>query len=175
MARPLNILHWTKFPVRHFHVRPLVALTAVAALVCLGNPDSISRADSHSKLSFKARQDLMAIHYPDAVAAADLNGDGIPDIVVGNYGSGNIAIFYGSAAGSFEAPKKIPVGAGPIAIVLADFNKDGHPDIAVANWFSSTVSILVSDGKGGFAPPATLNVGEGPTSLVAADINNDGS
>src|SRR5215469_14873303 len=135
MSPPKNpgtvlMIHSGHLAVRAFRLLPrLVAPIAIAALIGLVNQSFVSSGDSRARLSFKARQDLLAVHYPTAVAAADLNGDGIPDIVVGNYGSGNVAVFYGSPAGSFEAPKKFPVGAGPIAVVIADFNKDGHPDI----------------------------------------------
>src|SRR5262249_22014687 len=49
---------------------------------------------------------------PEAIAIGDLDGDGIPDIVVGNFSSNNITVLKGSGGGKFT-PTNFAAGAGP--------------------------------------------------------------
>jgi len=66
-----------------------------------------------------------------AAAAADINGDGIPDLVVGDERTG-MFLCVGAGHRTFEAPAALGVGSGaPYAIALADLNRDGRPDIVV--------------------------------------------
>lgn len=109
---------------------------------------------------------------PSTVVAADLNGDGNQDLVVGNYGSNDISILMGDGKGNFSTALNIPVGMSPSAIVTGDFNKDGKLDLAVANYGESTLSILLGSGSGGFSP-VTLSVAKAPVSLTVADFNRD--
>jgi hypothetical protein len=79
---------------------------------------------------------------PHGVAIADLNNDGRMDVVVANFGAGNVMVFaQGPAARQFRA---IPVGTGAStsAVGVGDFNGDGLPDIAVTHGMTpGTVSI----------------------------------
>ena len=101
-----------------------------------------------------------------AVAAADLNADGSPDIVVG----GNaISVYIGDGAGGFVR-SDIPVQARAVAI--ADLNLDHIPDLAVVGDTAGTgFSILLGDGSGAFASPLAL---PGSGVPFAADFDGDG-
>jgi len=74
----------------------------------------------------------------DFAAAADLNGDGIPDLVVSNWFSSTseMSILLGKGDGSFVAgPLFSPPGTPapvPESTLLGDFNGDGIPDILEA-------------------------------------------
>src|SRR3979411_2417925 len=76
---------------------------------------------------------------PGAIMAvvADVNGDGILDIVTANgaapSGDGGVSILFGLGSGKFKPAKKIVLGGSPSWLVVADFNNDGKLDIAVAN------------------------------------------
>jgi hypothetical protein len=66
-----------------------------------------------------------------AAAAADINGDGIPDLIIGDERTG-MFLYVGAGHRTFEAPAALGVGSGaPYAIALADLNRDGRPDIVV--------------------------------------------
>jgi len=66
-----------------------------------------------------------------AAAAADINGDGIPDLIVGDERTG-MFLCVGAGHRTFEAPAALGVGSGaPYAIAVADLNRDGRPDIVV--------------------------------------------
>jgi hypothetical protein len=70
-----------------------------------------------------------------SITVADFNGDGIADLAMANFGSGNINILLGQGDGTFtQAPNSpITVGSYPQAVLAADFNADGVFDLAVVN------------------------------------------
>ena len=69
-----------------------------------------------------------------AAAAADLNGDGVPDLVVGDEETGTY-IYYGAGGRAFAPPLELgPRGTTPYSIAIADMDRDGTPDIVVGNF-----------------------------------------
>ncbi len=78
---------------------------------------------------------------PIAIAAADFNGDGHPDAVVGCYTNPNdsnpqnaqLDVFLGDGKGAFAPSAQLMplMPFVPNTIAVGDFNKDGKPDIAV--------------------------------------------
>ncbi len=111
---------------------------------------------------------------PKAVAMADLNGDGIADLVVANSGSNTIGVFLGSGNGTFSSQTTYAVGLNPVSLALADLNGDGKPDVVVANQGSNSLSVLLGNGNGTFQPQATVATGPGPVSVAVADLSGDG-
>jgi protocatechuate 3,4-dioxygenase beta subunit len=119
---------------------------------------------------------------PRSLAIADFNGDGIPDLVIANYGDNNVSILLGKGDGTFQAPKTYPAGSNPWSVAVGDFNMDGIPDIVVANWADHTLSVLLGNGDGTFQAQTKYPVGDGPLSspvsgtlsLAVADVNQDG-
>jgi len=107
------------------------------------------------------------------VAAADLNGDGKLDLVVGNLDSATVSVFLGDGTGSFKAHVDFATGLYPNSLAIRDFNGDGKPDLALANG-SGTVSILLGNGDGTFQPHVEYTAGPGAFSLAVGDFNADG-
>ncbi|MBV8063110.1 MAG: VCBS repeat-containing protein [Nevskia sp.] len=128
--------------------------------------------------SFGAPHLLAAGDSPRPVLAADLNGDGLPDLVTVNYNSNNVSVLLGKGKGAFAARKNFEVGTYPDAVAVADLNGDGRPDLIVANYQDGTVSVLLNTtpkgaGTPSFAAQQTLHVGAGPRAVAVADFNGD--
>jgi hypothetical protein len=80
---------------------------------------------------------------PQAIVAADLNGDGHLDLITANAGSNNISVQIGNSGGTFQAAQPYAAGVGPAAVAVGDLNGDGKLDIVTANEGNSTVSVLL--------------------------------
>jgi hypothetical protein len=115
---------------------------------------------------------------PTCVTYADLNGDGIPDMIFGNGSSDSVGVRLGLGGGAFGPETDYATGGPMYAIAVADLNGDGKLDVVTANYSSQTISVLFGNGDGTLQPsPAgapTTYYDTGATSLVLADLNHDG-
>ena len=108
-----------------------------------------------------------------AVAAADLNGDGKLDLAVGNLDSATVSVFLGNGDGTFKPRVDFATGLFPNSVAVGDFNGDGKPDLALANG-SGTVSVLLGNGDGTFQPHVEYPAGPGAFSVAVGDFSGDG-
>jgi hypothetical protein len=125
-----------------------------------------------------------------SVAARDLNGDGIPDLLVGNDCLSNapgclvggVEVLLGVGDGTFRVLGGLYGTAGLLANVsIADVNGDGKPDMLAAgcnfkDCFTGVVTVRTGNGDGTFAG-GTYVFGTGgmfPSSPAVADLNGDG-
>jgi hypothetical protein len=110
---------------------------------------------------------------PNSVAVADINGDGIPDLIVANRSSDYLSVLPGKGNGSFLAAQDLAVGTGQLAVAVRDLG-NGHLDIVTADFDDNMVSVLLGNGRGSFQTPLTFNVNFEPISIAVADLNGDG-
>jgi FG-GAP-like repeat len=119
-----------------------------------------------------------AVAYPtsmetNAVAAADLNGDGTIDLAVTNSGSNAVGVLLGRGDGTFLPQVTYPTDGDPTAIAIRDLNADGAPDLVVANESSSDVSVFLGRGDGSFGTEVPFTTGQYPSSVAIGDLNGD--
>ena len=111
---------------------------------------------------------------PLPIATGDFNGDGTPDLVVGNTTSNTVSVLLGNGDGTFQAHVDYGEGLQPWYVAIGDFNGDGKLDLAVANILSKTVGVLLGNGDGTFGATVSYSVGSFPTGVTAGDFNGDG-
>jgi hypothetical protein len=134
---------------------------------------------------------------PAGVAVADVNGDGIPDMIVANirrnltdqiYGASNVGAMLGNGDGTFQpVVTYLSGGSDLLSVTVADVNNDGKLDILVGNGCTiisegicsaeGGAGVLLGNGDGTFRP--AVNYGSGGFALyqmkvVVADVNGDG-
>jgi hypothetical protein len=105
-------------------------------------------------------------------AIADVNGDGVLDIVSLDTQNNAIRVLMGKANGTFQNPVSYATGNGPSGLVIGEFDNSGWPEIAVANYNDGTVSIFMSNYNGTFQNRVDYPVGRGPVALVSGDFEN---
>jgi hypothetical protein len=84
---------------------------------------------------------------PFAVASADFNGDGIPDLAVSGYGTNSVQVLLGEGGVKFAPPISFTVGPEPEYFAVGDFNNDLKPDVAAPLYSANEVSILLNNTK----------------------------
>ena len=113
---------------------------------------------------------------PAAVAGADLNADGVQDLVSVNAGSNNVTVLLGSGGGAFAAQTAVGVGSNPKGLAIGSLNAgdDDYPDVVVANSGDDTLSVLLGQGDGTLAPSVDYAVSNGPRAVACGDLTGDG-
>lgn len=129
----------------------------------------------------------------DAVAVADVNGDGKLDILAANCGVANevgpcpihgvLGVLFGRGDGTFEFPVTYNSLSASRSLAVADVNGDHKPDILVAaqcgfancdNNGEGGVAVLLNNGDGTFQ--STVMYASGAyeaNSVTVADVNGD--
>jgi hypothetical protein len=121
------------------------------------------------------------------IKVADLNNDGIPDILC-PAGDGGIAVYLGNGNGTFQPARTFSSQAGDsiIAVTLADVNNDGNLDVVATivldSYSGFDYGVFFGDGKGNLAFNINTLVPIGlfnstfvhPLSATLADFNGDG-
>ena len=117
---------------------------------------------------------------PGDIVAADIDGDGIVDLVTGNsnifYGfpGDGISVLLGQPNGSFLPTMPIETENAISSIVAADFNGDGIVDLAGSESIpylgSDLVLVWLGTGDGRFIDAPSIKIGNRP---VVGDFNGD--
>ena len=117
--------------------------------------------------------------------AADLNGDGISDIVTTNSYGNNVTILLADGKGGFNEAIGSPFASGdnPFGIAIGDVNADGKPDLAIINSPSSMaggkgkngLTVLLGDETGKFTTVkgSPYEAGKIPNRIAIGDVDGD--
>lgn len=118
--------------------------------------------------------DLPTGKTPLALATADLNGDGILDLVTANADGKSVSVLLGLGSGSFAMRRDFLVPAAPQSVIVADFNGDAKADVAVTSSLDNAVFLFLGGGDGTLASPTRFPTGTAPSHAAASDLNADG-
>src|SRR5262249_25076106 len=117
---------------------------------------------------------------PVAIAVADMNGDGHPDIVLASSSYGDVSVLAGKGDGTFVAAVHHVVtsatasSAIPNGFAIGDVNGDGRLDIVVTDRANDGVTVMLANGTGGFDGVAYYREDAGPQAVAIGDLDGDG-
>ncbi|MDP2137115.1 MAG: FG-GAP-like repeat-containing protein [Candidatus Didemnitutus sp.] len=117
-----------------------------------------------------------------SVVVADVNSDGLPDLLMGDLttGSEGLRVYLNNGGGTFGSPTVFSTGGlggwfhGGGSVAVSDINGDGKLDVALSNLTNNTIAVLLGDGNGSFGAPAAFSAGSSPTYVFVDDFNSDG-
>lgn len=128
------------------------------------------------------------------VQLADVNGDGILDLVAsgaylpgsggefGNVAGDEVSVLFGDGTGHFGQARTYRGDMSMYSLAIGDVNGDGFPDLITANQGSDTATVFSNDGKGGFGDPQGEAFGNSfgdlnspGTPFAFADVDGNGT
>jgi hypothetical protein len=120
------------------------------------------------------------------LASADLNNDGITDLVVAsaaNSSTGTLSVLLGNGDGTFHAGQSLSIALPsvpnpPVGVTIDDVNGDGKLDliaVTASDGSSAGINVFLGNGSGTFPTTAVSGpAGAGGAVAVIADFNSDG-
>ncbi len=116
---------------------------------------------------------------PVAVASADIDDDGDPDVAVADRGLGVVHLFE-NVSGTLMPLSTLPAGDEVASAILADLNNDSEVDLVTSNALAAThpsasVRLRLGDGTGAFGDPQAYMAGRGALGMVAANLTRGSS
>jgi hypothetical protein len=113
---------------------------------------------------------------PTRVAAADLNGDGLDDLVAAADLGRTLTVAYQRSDGTFASGPVLPIGRAPAELLLTDLDGHDGPDIVAAEQGAGQVRVYYNDPQHTFARSARFRAGFGPfgfdSSSGIADVSS---
>ncbi len=144
-----------------------------------------SAAGDITTATFASHVDFATGSGPTSLAIGDVDGDGKPDLITGNYAANSISVLRNTIAlpgfnsGSFAAKTDFATPAQPFSITAGDANGDGKADIVTANAVSNSVSVFQNKAASGSIDASSLArtdfaTGVYPVSVALGDLDGDG-
>ncbi len=180
--------------------RPLLPGSPLLAAILL----AVSSLPAGAQFRFDRGGAFLIGRDPEAVALADIDWNGVLDVVAISTGDDRLSLHLGridpatgawlgtpvkedstrgdETSGGYDggpgasppAPNGFATLDLPVDVVAADFNRDGVADVAIAERNARTVSIRLGVPTGTFRAPTTFAIGDAPRRLRIADLDDDG-
>ena len=139
-----------------------------------------NRGDGTFEPKVQSRSEYQICGNALTVAAADLNGDHYPDLLVGFYTTSagctnSLAVLLNDGAGRFGPPTIYSLVARPIVVRAADLNGDGKVDVIICG--RERLGVLLGNGDGTLGPvqyASGVGFENALWGLQVADLNGDG-
>lgn len=105
---------------------------------------------------------------------ADINTDGLADLLVAEPDSGQLTLHLQNKDGSLATSKTFPTFTGVSDLAAADWDKDGKPEIFVLSQEERQIGITRYDDKGRIAFPTVLPLEGKPLAMAVGAIRSNG-
>ena len=138
---------------------------------------SAEKALSGARAPLCFHKSFEAGDYPFTVHAADIDDDGLVDLIVGNLTqTDNLKIFRNIGGGDFELIQTRTIDdCAALSVYAARLNDDSKDDLIVATGKDSVALLVYEDGGGGpFNNTVYYQGGQGCVSVYASDFDLDG-
>jgi len=104
---------------------------------------------------------------------ADLDGDGLPELLAAEPDSGQLTVYFQRADGSLGAPRTFPTLTGVSDIAVADWDGDGRSEIFLLSMDERQVGLTQLDKNGRIAFPKILPMDGRPLALAVGPLQPD--
>lgn len=118
--------------------------------------------------SFSELQSVPIPPFPESVLVADLDLDGVPDVLT--YLNKGALLTYGEGGGLLSEPTEIEIPWFPSGLSVADLDGDGRDDVTVADIFGVTI---YSGEAAGLSAPSSIALGIDTDTVRAAHVDAD--
>ena len=170
-AVPAHSTHGRLGPVHPWSNRNHKRVSRITA----GDPAQFGSPTTLSTICCMNGYDTVA---PQEFTVADVNRDGIPDLisanVSGNSAQAGVVVALGRGDGSFQPATVYVTPSGVFTVDVGDVNGDGYPDVVAAERDNGRIDILLGNGSGAFGPPSGIVDSSIGRSVRLADVNGDG-
>ena len=100
------------------------------------------------------------------VAWADVNGDGLPDLLAAEPESGRLTVCWGDPLGGLGSPHSLPSLMGITEILVGDWDEDGRPECFLLSPDEKAVGVTAAEAPGRIPFPALLPVQGRPLTMA---------
>ena len=101
---------------------------------------------------------------------ADVNGDGLPDLLVAEPDSGQLSLYLQKPDGSLSAAKTFPTFTGVSQLAVSEWDKKGAPKIFVLSTDEHQVGVTQLDQHGRIAFPAIIPFDGKPLTMAVGPL-----
>jgi len=109
----------------------------------------------------------------EPLAAGDLDGDGLTDLVVADSDTDTLVVLLAIPGDGFEVAQTLSAGLQPAFVFIDDVDEDGFLDVVVLNRGSADGSLFLGNGDGTVGDEEIFDAVRGGQSTVETDVDGD--
>ncbi|WP_434418481.1 FG-GAP-like repeat-containing protein [Nannocystis pusilla] len=149
-----------------------VALAALPGevAVALSHPPQVAIFGMDADGRLARRRDIPLSDDPNRLDAADLDGDGAPELVVAVPDAGAIAVVDPRTG----THRTYPAGQDPVDLEVGNVDGDGRLNVVVIDFFGEALQVLRGAGDGSLKPALASPSSTGQFYLALVDHDGDG-
>ncbi|QDU83204.1 FG-GAP repeat protein [Planctomycetes bacterium Pla163] len=111
---------------------------------------------------------------PDAIAAGDFDGDGIDDVVVGDFTLETLSVVLSRSGGDRVLGGSVQLPERATDVEVGDFDGDGKVDALALSGTAGWAHVCVGDGAGNLVHASSFPTGGLSSDMVVGDFDGDG-